>query len=171
MIVNSCLLEEHEFFSYILPTKASFTPLRTGQTIPRSKISRLLLCSRHMSGAVFLHKGGFGSVSCLGYSMCIISSLEKNFTTFNPFTHARLSEIHSLRQRIVEKNNLEDVFHIISSDNIADIYTSRKTDLKIISPNSDCDLVNTGSRSIITPGLLTVISLSRSCQQMKPRYQ
>ena len=90
-----------------------------------------------MARTVSLYIGGFSSVSCLGDSTCIISSLEKNATSFNPFMHARLSEIHSLRERISEKTHLEKVFHIISSVNISDICTRRESNLKNIGPQSN----------------------------------
>ena len=68
-----------------------------------------------MSRAVSLYNGIFSSASCMGDSTCIISALEKNATAFNPFMHARLSEIHNLREKIVMRNHLEDVFHVASS--------------------------------------------------------
>ena len=83
--------EEHVFKSHILATKSWVTPLKTGLTIPRSEVSGLLLCSRLMSRAVTLYNSGFGSLSCMGDSMCVISALEKNATAFNPYMHARLS--------------------------------------------------------------------------------
>ena len=44
----------HEFESHILAAKYCVTPLKTSLTIPRSKLSGLLLCSRLMSRAVTL---------------------------------------------------------------------------------------------------------------------
>ena len=90
----------HNFESYILAAKAHVTPLKTGLTIPRLEVSGSLLCSRLMAKAVSLYDGGFSSASCLGDSTCIISALEKNATAFNPYMHARLSEIHNLRDKI-----------------------------------------------------------------------
>ena len=95
----------HKFKSHILPAKARVTPLKTGLTIPRAEVSGLLLCSRLMAKAVLLYDGGFSSASCLGDSTCIISALEKNATAFNPYMHARLSEIHNLRDKISPKTS------------------------------------------------------------------
>ena len=44
----------HEFKSHILAAKASVTPLNTGLTIPRAKVSELVLCSKFISKAVLL---------------------------------------------------------------------------------------------------------------------
>ena len=82
-----------------------------------------------MSRAVSLYNGGFSSPSCIGDSTCIISALEKNATAFNPFMHARLSKIHNLREKIAMRTHLEDVFHVTSSENIADICTRRESNL------------------------------------------
>ena len=120
----------HQFESHILAAKARVTPLKTGLTIPRLEVSGLLLCSRLMAKAVSLYDGGFSSASCLGDSTCIISALEKNATAFNPYMHARLLEIHNLRDKISQKTYLEEVFHVASSENIADICTRRKASLK-----------------------------------------
>ena len=81
--------KEHNFIAHLVTAKAHVTPLKTGLTIPRSELSGLLLCTRLLSRSVSLYSGGFGSVSCLGDSTCIISSLDKNATSFNPFMHAQ----------------------------------------------------------------------------------
>ena len=36
----------------------------------------------------------------MSVATCIISSLEKNATSFNPFLHAYLSEIYNLRDEV-----------------------------------------------------------------------
>ena len=118
---------KHEFVSHILSAKAWITPLKAGLTVPRSEVSGLLLCSRLMARAVSLYSGGFGTTSCLGDSTCIISALDKNATSFNPFMHTRLSEILNLREKMGKKTNQEDVFHVASSDNIADICTRKES--------------------------------------------
>ena len=126
----------HRFESHILAPKSHVTLLKTGLTIPRSELSGLLLCSRLMSRAVRLFNGSFNSASCLGDSTCIISALEKNATAFNPFMHARLSEIPNLREKIGIRTHLEDVFHVTSSENMADICTRRESNLTDIGFNS-----------------------------------
>ena len=126
----------HEFESHILAAKARVTPLKTGLTIPQAEVSGLVLCSRLMSKAVSLYDGGFSSASCLGDSTCVISALEKNATAFNPFMHARLAEIFNLRDKISQKTHLEEVFHVASSDNVADICTRREMNLSNLVPGS-----------------------------------
>lgn len=126
----------YEFKSYILAAKAHVTPLKTVLTIPRAEVLGLLLCSRLMAKAVSLYDGGFSSASCLGDSTFIISALEKNATAFNPYMHARLLEIHNLINQISWKAHLKDVFHIASSENIADICTRRESILKNHGPGS-----------------------------------
>ena len=50
--------------------------------------------------------------------------------------HARLSEVHNLRDKISKKTHLEEVFHVSSSENIADICTRKDSYLKNLGPNS-----------------------------------
>ena len=83
-------------------------------------------CTRMLSRSVSLYSGGFGSILFLGDSNCIITLLEKNTKSFNPFMHARISEIHNLRDKMSINTQLEDVFHIASADNILDICTKRE---------------------------------------------
>ena len=91
---------------------------------------------RLLSRTESLYSGGFGSVSCLGDSTCIISSLDKTATSFNPFMHACLSEIHNLRDKLSSKIHLEDVYHIASGDNISDICTRRESHLSHLGEGS-----------------------------------
>ena len=118
-----------EFKSHILATQSRVIPLKTSLTIPRSELSGLLLCLRLMSRAVTLYNGGFSSASCMGDSTCIISALEKNATAFNPFMHTRLSEICNFREKIPMRTYSEDVFHVASLENIAEICTRRESNL------------------------------------------
>ena len=55
---------------------------------------------------------------------------------FNPFMHTRLAEIFNLRDKISQKTHLEEVFHVTSSDNVADICTRRETSLSNLGPGS-----------------------------------
>ena len=95
--------DAHQFEVHLLAAKARVTPLKTGLTIPRAELSSLLICTRLMAKAVSLFPEGFSSVSCIGDSTCIISSLEKNAMSFNHFMHARLAEVHNLREKISQK--------------------------------------------------------------------
>merc|ERR1712089_55272 len=99
--------EEHKFISQLVATEGRVTPLKAGLTISRSELSGLLLCTRLLSRTESSYSGGFGSILCLGDSTCIISSLDKTATSFNPFMHARLSEIHNLRDKLSSKVHLE----------------------------------------------------------------
>ena len=89
-----------------------------------------------MAKAVWLYHGGFSSVSCFGDPTCIISALEKNAMAFNPYMHARLSEIQNFRYKISWRTHIEEVFHIASSENVADICTRRESSLKNLGPRS-----------------------------------
>ena len=109
--------EKRFFISQLIAAKACVTPLKAGLTIPRSKLSGLLLCTRLLLRTESLYSGGFGSVSCLGDSTCIISSLDKTATSFNLFMHTWLSEIHNLRDKLSVKIHLKEVLHIASADN------------------------------------------------------
>ena len=77
--------------------------------VPRSEVSGLVLCMRLMNKAVSLYDGGFSTASCLGDSICIISALDKDATAFNPYLHARLSEVIMLQDSISKKTNIEEV--------------------------------------------------------------
>ena len=50
--------------------------------------------------------------------------------------HARLSEIHNLRDKLSAKIHLEEVFHIASGDNISDICTRRESHLSNLGEGS-----------------------------------
>ena len=89
-----------------------------------------------MSKAVSLYDGGFSAASCLGDSTCIISALEKNATTFNPYMQARLSEIFNLREKIAHGTHLEEVFHVVSSENVADTCKRRESSFHKLGPGS-----------------------------------
>ena len=128
--------ESHEFEVRLLAAKARVTPLKTGLTIPRAELSGLLVCTRLMARAAAIFPGGFSSVSCIGDSTCIISSLEKHATSFHPYMQARLAEIHNLRDKISQKSHLEEVFHVSSAENIADICTRKDSLLKNLGPDS-----------------------------------
>ena len=77
--------EIHYFSSNILSVKARVTSHESGLKIPCSEISGLVLCSKLQSMSVWISSTQFGSVYTLGDSTCIISALEKNSTSFNPF--------------------------------------------------------------------------------------
>ena len=89
-----------------------------------------------MSKAVSLYDGGFSSASCLGDSIYVISALEKNASAFNLFIHARLAEIFNLRDKISQKTHLEEVFHVASTNNRADICIRREMSLSNLGPGS-----------------------------------
>ena len=126
----------HKFVSTILTAKAWVTPLKSGLTIPRSEMSGLVLCSRLQKRASHFYSSGFASISTLGDSTCVISMLEKNATAFNPFIHARVSKVLSLHSTMVESAEVEELQHVASGDNIADICTRRDALLAKLGPQS-----------------------------------
>ena len=50
--------------------------------------------------------------------------------------HARLSEIFNLREKIAGRTHLEEVFHVASSENVADICTRRESSLSKLGTGS-----------------------------------
>ena len=50
--------------------------------------------------------------------------------------HARLSEIFTLREKIAGRTHLEEVFHVTSSENVADICTRRESSLSKLGTGS-----------------------------------
>lgn len=50
--------------------------------------------------------------------------------------HARLSEIHNLRDKLSSNVHLEEVFHIASAENISDIFTRRESHLSNLGDGS-----------------------------------
>ena len=117
----------HVFTSSIICAKARVTPLKTGLTVPRSELNSLVLCSRLQDKISKLYSTSFGSISTIGDSTCVISAMERNATSFNPFFHARISEIRSLRSSMEDSPaELEEIHHVASADNAADICTRRE---------------------------------------------
>ena len=66
----------------------------------------------------------------------MISALEKKAKAFNLYMHAHLPQIHNLRDKISKKTHLEEVFHVASADNVADICNRREMSLKTLGPGS-----------------------------------
>ena len=75
---------KHMFVSNIVSARACVTPLKIGLTIPRSKMSRLVLALwlRYKVAKVFPEP--VGSISTLGDSTCVISANDKMLSPSTP---------------------------------------------------------------------------------------
>ena len=101
--------------------------MKTGLTIPRSKMRGLVICCRLQGRIVKLYSTGISACSTPGDSTCVILALEKNSTSFTPYMHTRVSEVLFWRERMGENVSLlEDLFHISSEENAADMCTRRE---------------------------------------------
>ena len=79
------------FVSNTVSAKARVMPLKIGLTIPRSEMSRFVLASRLQYKVAKVFSEPVGSISTLGDSTCVISTMDKNAVAYNPFMHARIS--------------------------------------------------------------------------------
>ena len=70
--------------------------------------------------------------------MCVISAMERMSTSFNPFMHARLYEANALREGMEETvSHLEEIYHVSSHNNIADICTRSESKLTNLQLDSE----------------------------------
>ena len=128
-----------DFSSSLLCAKSRVTPL-SGLTIPRSELSSVVLNSR-MSLTVCraLSKEEdlypVGSVM-LSDSECSISAIDKTSSALKPYFHNRVSEIRENRKAISEICEVEEVFHVPGSLNVADIATHPGTKLSDLGEGS-----------------------------------
>ena len=65
-----------------------------GLTIPRSELSSLQLLTRLLAKTIKALPDPPSDIYILGDSTCVISAMDKVATSFNPFIHSRLSNIH-----------------------------------------------------------------------------
>ena len=118
---------EHEFHSILVSAKAHVCPLCVNLTVPRAELSGLVVSTRLQRRIAKNYSPGLSSAIMLGDSMCVISSMEKNATSFSPFFHTRVSECLINQEKIGEKVALlEQIHHVSSENNISDLAT-RKT--------------------------------------------
>ena len=98
-----------------------YLPLKIGLTIPRSKMSRLVLALRLQYKVAKVFAEQVGLVSTMGDITCVISAMDKNAVAFNLFMHVRISEYISILDSISQTSAVETIMHVISSENIADL--------------------------------------------------
>ena len=101
-------------------TAAMNNPMDT-LTNPRSGLTSLLQYTRLLSKVVKALLEFPSDVHTLGDSTCDISAVDKFATSFNPFIHSRLSEIHYTLKVIREQVNLMPIHHISYKENIAEL--------------------------------------------------
>ena len=125
----------HEFKSHLLTSKARVAPM-DGLTIPRSELTALQLLTRLLSKAIKALSEPPSDVYILGDSTCVISAMDKIATSFNPFMHSRLSDIHHTLDVIREQADVMPINYIPSKENIADLAARSETALSSIGPDS-----------------------------------
>ena len=76
-----------------MTAKAKVAPL-DGLTIPRSELSTLQILTRLLSKTIKALPETPSDVHILGDSTCVISAMDKVATSFNPYMHSRISDIH-----------------------------------------------------------------------------
>ena len=118
-----------------MTAKAKVTPL-DGLTIPRSELSALQILTRLLSKTIKALPETPSEVHILGDSTCVISAMDKVATSFNPYMHSRISDIHHTLEVIGKQAKVLPIQHIPSKENIADIATRTETLVSTIGPES-----------------------------------
>ena len=150
-LVNGCAQDSdfdpeiHEFKSALVTAKAKVTPL-DGFTIPRSELTALQILTRLLAKTIKELPVTPSEVHILGDSTCVISAMDKVATSFNPYMHFRISDIHHTLDLIRKQANVLPIQHIPSKENIADIVT--ETLVSTIGPES---LWQTGPKWLTQP--------------------
>ena len=127
--------EIHVFKSALITSKAKVAPM-DGLTIPRSELSSLQLLTRLLAKTIKALPEAPRDVHILGDSTCVISAMDKVATSFNPFMHSRLADIHHTLDSIKKQAEVMPIQHIPSKENIADIATRSETSLSMLGPDS-----------------------------------
>ena len=127
--------EIHIFKSSLVTSKARVAPL-DGLTIPRSELSSLQLLTRLLAKTIKALPETPSNVHILGDSTCVISAMDKVATSFNPFMHSRLSDIHHTLDYIRKQAKVMPIQYIPSKENIADIATRSETSLSMLGTES-----------------------------------
>ena len=123
----------HDFDANLLWAKARVTPL-SGYTVPRSELSSTVLMSRMakttvkaLQGEDYMKPKG---VIMLSDSECSISAVETTSRVLKPFFHNRVAEILDNISEMKKYCNVEDIHHISSDNNPADLATRDLTKLE-----------------------------------------
>ena len=99
-------------------------------------MSALVLATRLQYKVTQVFPEAVAIVSTIGDSTCVISAMEKNAMSFNPFMHACISESCTLRDTMSKSCLVEEIQHMESKQNIADICTRMDAKLVDIGPSS-----------------------------------
>ena len=105
-------------------------------TIPRSELSSLQLFTRLLAKTIKALPELPSNVHILGDSTCVLSAMDKVATSFNPFMHSRLSDIHHTLDYFRKEAKVMPIICIPSKENIADIVTRSETSLSTLGPES-----------------------------------
>ena len=134
--------EIHTFKSALITSKAKVAPM-DGLTIPRSELSSLQLLTRLLAKTIKSLPKTPSDVHILGDSTCVISAMDKVATSFNPFMHSILADIHHTLDSIRKQAEVMPIQYIPLKENIADIATRSETSISIWGPDS---LLQTGPK-------------------------
>ena len=110
-LVNGCSQDSdfdpeiHEFKSALGSAMLKVAPL-DGLTVPRSELSALQILTRLLSKTIKVLPETFSDVPILGDSTCVISAMDKVATSFNPYMHSRISDIHHTLDLIRKQANV-----------------------------------------------------------------
>ena len=125
----------HEFKTSLVTAKARVTPL-DGLSIPRSELSALQLLTRLLAKTIRALPETPSEVHILGDSTCVISAMDKVATSFNPYMHSRISDIHHTLDILRKQVTVLPIQHIPSNENVADMATREETLVSTIGPES-----------------------------------
>ena len=73
-----------------------------GLTIPRSELTALQILTRLLAKTIKALPETPSEIHILGDSTCVISAMDKVATSFNPYMHSRISDIHHTLE-VIEK--------------------------------------------------------------------
>ena len=89
-----------------------------------------------MAKLVIIFPGTWGNSHISGDSTCAINALDMVETSFNPYVHSRISDIHYSMETMQNYANVRPLRHAASKENVAYMGTRSETSLSSIGPGS-----------------------------------
>ena len=128
-----------DYDANLLWAKARVTPL-SGYTVPRSELSSTVLMSRMakttvkaLQGEDYMKPKG---VIMMSDSECSIAAVETTSRVLKPFFHNRVAEILDNVTEMKKYCDVEEIHHVSSENNPADLATRDQTKLEDLAPDS-----------------------------------